>query len=621
MAFAPMRNGKTNSQTRARWPAFFYGVDFVLIYMFNFGQMIKQGWSNMKKPEDLRSARWFAPDDLRSFGHRSRTMQMGLDGADWEGKPIIAIINTWSDLSPCHHHLRDRAEYVKKGVYQAGGMPVEMPVHSFAEQFLKPTSMLYRNMGAIEVEETLRSHPIDGAVLMGGCDKSTPALVMGAVSMGMPFIYLPAGAMLRGNYAGEKLGSGTDVWKYWDERRAGNINKEQWDGIQGGIARSYGTCMTMGTASTMMSIVDGWGLTLPGASTIPAPDAGHKRMSAACGRRIVDMVWEDLTPDQIMTHASTRNAVTVAMATGCSTNAIIHLIAMARRAGVDLTLNDLDDIGRTTPVIANIRPSGSEYLMEDFYYAGGLRALMVELGDKLDLSVKTVTGNTLGECLEGAVNYNDDVIRPLSNPVYHEGSLAVLKGNLAPDGAVIKPAAMDPKFQNHRGPAIVADSYDEMKKIINDEDYPMTPDHVLILRNAGPIGGPGMPEWGMIPMPKALLKQGHRDMVRLSDARMSGTSYGACILHVAPEAYIGGPLALIETGDMIEVDVPNRILNVDISDVEMAERREKWVAPPPRYERGWGQMYTQHIEQADKGCDFDFLRTDFGDPVPEPEIN
>jgi len=575
----------------------------------------------MKKPEDLHSARWFAPDDLRSFGHRSRAMQMGLDGADWEGKPIIAIINTWSDLSPCHHHLRDRAEYVKKGVYQAGGMPVEMPVHSFAEQFLKPTSMLYRNMGAIEVEETLRSHPIDGAVLMGGCDKSTPALVMGAVSMGIPFIYLPAGAMLRGNYAGEKLGSGTDTWKYWDERRAGNINKEQWDGVQGGIARSYGTCMTMGTASTMMSIADGWGLTLPGASTIPAPDAGHKRMSAACGRRIVDMVWEDLTPDQIMTPASTRNAVTVAMATGCSTNAIIHLIAMARRAGVDLSLDDLDDIGRTTPVIANIRPSGSEYLMEDFYYAGGLRALMVELGDKLDLSVKTVTGKTLGECLEGAVNYNDDVIRPLSNPVYHEGSLAVLKGNLAPDGAVIKPAAMDPKFQKHRGPAIVADSYDEMKKIINDEDYPMTPDHVLILRNAGPIGGPGMPEWGMIPMPKALLKQGHRDMVRLSDARMSGTSYGACILHVAPEAYIGGPLALIETGDMIEVDVPNRILNVDISDADMAARRAKWVAPPPRYERGWGQMYTQHIEQADKGCDFDFLRTDFGAPVPEPEIN
>ncbi len=574
-----------------------------------------------KKPEDLRSARWFAPDDLRSMGHRSRAMQMGLDGADWDGKPVIAIINTWSDLSPCHHHLRDRAEFVKKGVYQAGGMPVEMPVHSFSEQFLKPTSMLYRNMGALEVEETLRAHPIDGVVLMGGCDKSTPALVMGAVSMGLPFIFMPAGAMLRGNYAGQTLGSGTDVWKYWDERRAGTIGKAEWDGVQGGIARSYGTCMTMGTASTMMSIADAWGLTLPGASSIPAPDAGHKRMAAACGRRVVDMVWEDLTPDKIMTWDSTRNAVTVAMATGCSTNAIIHLIAMARRAGIDLTLDHLDEIGRKTPVIANIRPSGKDYLMEDFHYAGGLPALMRELGDKLATGAMTVNGRTLGDNIAGAVNYNDDVIRPLSNPVYHEGSLAVLRGNLAPDGAVIKPAAMDPKFQTHRGPAIVADSYAALKEIINDEDYPMTPDHVMVLRNAGPLGGPGMPEWGMIPMPKALLKQGHRDMVRLSDARMSGTSYGACVLHVAPEAYIGGPLALIETGDIIEIDVPNRVLRVDLSDETLAERRNSWTPPAPRYERGYGKMFSQHVEQADKGCDFDFLRTDFGAPVPEPEIN
>ncbi len=574
-----------------------------------------------KKPEDLRSARWFAPDDLRSMGHRSRAMQMGLDGADWEGKPVIAIINTWSDLSPCHHHLRDRAEFVKKGVYQAGGMPVEMPVHSFSEQFLKPTSMLYRNMGALEVEETLRSHPIDGVVLLGGCDKSTPALVMGAVSMGLPFLFMPAGAMLRGNYAGQKLGSGTDVWKYWDERRAGTIGKEQWMGVQGGIARSYGTCMTMGTASTMMSIADGWGLTLPGASSIPAPDAGHKRMAAACGRRAVEMVWEDLTPDKIMTPESTRNAVTVAMATGCSTNAIIHLIAMARRAGIPLTLEDLDEIGHGTPVIANIRPSGKEYLMEDFFYAGGLPALMKELGDKLDLSAMTVNGRTVGENIADAVNYNDDVIRPLSNPLYHEGSLAVLKGNLAPDGAVIKPAAMDAKFQTHSGPAIVADSYSELKDIINDENYLMTPDHVMVLRNAGPQGGPGMPEWGMIPMPKALLKQGHRDMLRLSDARMSGTSYGACILHVAPEAYVGGPLALIETGDIIEIDVPNRTLNVRLTDEELAERRKGWVAPEPRFERGYGWMFSKHIEQADKGCDFDFLRTEFGAPVPEPEIN
>jgi len=575
----------------------------------------------VKNKDDLRSARWFAPDDLRSMGHRSRAMQMGLDEADWDGKPIIAIINTWSDLSPCHHHLRDRSEFVKKGIYQAGGMPVEMPVHSFSEQFLKPTSMLYRNMGALEVEETLRSHPIDGAVLMGGCDKSTPALIMGATSMGLPFIYMPAGAMLRGNYAGEKLGSGTDVWKYWDERRAGNISKEQWEGVQGGIARSYGTCMTMGTASTMMSIADGWGLTLPGASSIPAPDASHKRMAADCGRRIVDMVWEDLTPNQIINEASTRNAVTVAMATGCSTNAIIHLIAMARRASVNLTLDQLDDIGRTTPVIANIRPSGKDYLMEDFFYAGGLRALMVELGDKLDLSVKTVTGKTLGECIKGSENFNTDVIRTLDNPVYHEGSLAVLKGNLAPDGAVIKPAAMDPKFQKHKGPAIVADSYAELKKIINDEDYPITADHILVLRNAGPKGGPGMPEWGMIPMPKALLKQGHRDMIRLSDARMSGTSYGACILHVAPEAFIGGPLALIKTGDIIDVDIPNRKLDVDISEREIKKRKEDWVAPKPRYERGYGYMYSKHIEQADKGCDFDFLRTDFGAAVEEPDIN
>jgi len=574
-----------------------------------------------KKYEELRSARWFAPDDFRSFGHRSRAMQMGLSHEDWDGKPVIAIINTWSEAQPCHMHFRERAERVKRGILQAGGMPMELPAHSLSEQFLKPTSMLYRNMVAMEVEELLRAHPVDGAVLMGGCDKSTPALVMGAVSMGLPFIYLPGGPMLRGNYAGRVLGSGTDAFKYWDERRAGTITKEEWQGIEGGIARSYGHCMTMGTASTMTAIAEGFGLCLPGASSIPAPDVNHQRMSAACGRRVVEMVWEDLTPDKIITEAATRNAVTVAMATGCSTNAIIHLIAMARRAGVPLELDDLDRIGRTTPVIANIRPSGKDYLMEDFFYAGGLRALMKQLGDKLDLSAITVTGQTLGEGIADAVVYNDDVIRSLDNPVYHEGSLAVLKGNLAPDGAVIKPAACDPKFHVHAGPAIVADSYDAMKAIIDDPDYPITPDHVLILRNAGPQGGPGMPEWGMIPMPKALLKHGHRDMVRLSDARMSGTSFGACVLHVAPESFVGGPLALVETGDIIELDVPNRALNLRISDEDMARRRAAWVAPAPRYERGYGWMFTQHIEQADKGCDFNFLRTEFGGPTPEPEIH
>ncbi len=574
-----------------------------------------------KDYKDLRSAKWYAPDDLRSFGHRSRTMQMGLSLEDWEGKPIIAILNTWSDLQPCHMHFRDRVEFVKKGILQAGGMPVEIPVHSLGEQLLKPTAMLYRNMVAMEVEEVLRSNPVDGAVLMGGCDKSTPALVMGAVSMGLPFIYLPAGPMLRGNYAGKALGSGADAWKYWDERRAGNISKAEWQGVEGGIARSYGHCMTMGTASTMTAIADAWGLCLPGASSIPAPDVNHQRMSAACGRRVVDMVWEDLTPDQIMTEASTRNAVRVAMATGCSTNAIIHLIAMARRAGIPLELDDLDAIGRTTPVIANIRPSGIEYLMEDFFYAGGLAALMKELGEKLDLSALTVTGKSLGDGLKDAQNYNSDVIRPLSNPVYHEGSLAVLKGNLAPDGAVIKPAAMDPKFLTHKGPALVADSYDELKQIINDPEADITADHVLILRNAGPQGGPGMPEWGMIPMPQKLLNEGHRDMVRLSDARMSGTSYGACILHVAPEAFVGGPLALVRTGDVISLDVPNRRLDMDVSDAELDKRRAEWVKPAPKYQRGYGWVFSKHIEQADKGCDFDFLRTEFGAAVPEPEIH
>jgi dihydroxy-acid dehydratase len=433
-------------------------------------------------------------------------------------------------------------------------------------------------------------------------------------------IYLPAGAMLRGNYAGKILGSGSDAWKYWDERRAGNITSEQWQGVEGGIARSAGTCMTMGTASTMMSIADALGLTLPGASSIPAVDSGHQRMSADCGRRIVDMVREDLTPNKVLTQASVRNAAIVAMALGCSTNAVVHLIAMARRAGLSLALDDLDALGRVTPLIANVRPSGKDYLMEDFYYAGGLRALMKQLEDRLDTSVLTVSGKSLAETLEGAEVYNDDVIRPLSNPVYHEGSLAVLRGNLCPDGAVIKPAACDPKYYNHQGPALVFDSYPEMKKAIEDENLQVTPDHVLVLRNAGPLGGPGFPEWGMLPIPKALIKQGYRDMLRISDARMSGTSYGACVLHVAPESFVGGPLALLQTGDIVRLDLANRRLDMLVDDEEIARRRAAWVAPQPRFERGWGWMYSNHITQADKGCDFDFLQTDFGRAAGEPDI-
>lgn len=574
-----------------------------------------------KTADQLRSARWFAPDDLRSFGHRSRMMQMGLGPEDWEGRPVIGILNTWSEMNPCHLHFRDRAEDVKKGIAQAGGLGLEIPTISIDESFTKPTSMLYRNMIAMETEETIRSHPLDGVVLMGGCDKSTPGLTMGAISAGVPFIFLPAGPMLRGNYAGRALGSGSDAWKFWDERRAGTISAEEWVGVEGGIARSYGHCMTMGTASTMTAIAEAMGLTLPGATSIPAADAGHKRMSASCGRRIVDMVWEDLTPDKIITPAAVQNAATVAMATGCSTNAVVHLLAMARRAGVALELSDLDALGRTTPLIANIRPLGSsEYLMEDFYFAGGLRALMDQLGDKLDRSAITCTGKPLEEGIAGAPVYNDDVIRPLSNPVYKEGSLAVLKGNLCPNGAVIKPAACDPKFHRHEGPALVFDSYPEMKAAIDDENLDVTPDHVLVLRNAGPQGGPGMPEWGMLPMPKALLKQGHRDMLRISDARMSGTSYGACILHVAPESFVGGPLALLQTGDIVRMDLEARTLDMLVDEDELAARRAAWQAPEPRFERGWGYMFQRHVGQADQGCDFDYLTAAFGQAAGEPDI-
>ena len=571
-------------------------------------------------PDQLRSARWFAPDDLRSFGHRSRMMQLGYAEEEFQGKPVIGILNTWSEINSCHGHFPERAKEIKRGVHQAGGFPIELPVMSLDEQFLKPTSMLYRNLLAMEAEETIRAHPVDGVVLMGGCDKTTPGLIMGALSAGVPFIYMPAGPMLRGNYAGQILGSGSDAWKYWDERRAGNVTKEEWQGIQGGIARSHGTCMTMGTAATMMSIADALGVTLPGASSIPAVDANHSRMASASGRRIVDMVWEGMTPDRIVTAGAVRNAAIVAMATGCSTNAVVHLVAMARRAGVDFGLDDLDALGRETPLLANIRPSGKAYLMEDFFYAGGLLALMAQLADRLDTSCLTVNGRTIGENIAGAPVYNDDVIRPLSNPVYHEGSLAVLRGNLCPDGAVIKPAACDPKFHVHEGPALVFDSYPEMKAAIDDEDLEVTPDHVLVLRNAGPQGGPGMPEWGMLPIPKALIRQGHRDMLRISDARMSGTSYGACILHVAPESFVGGPLALLQTGDMVRMDLPQRRLDMLVSEEELARRKAAWTPPEPRFQRGWGYMFSRHVGQADSGCDFDFLTCAHGPGPGEPDI-
>lgn len=572
------------------------------------------------KPTNERSARYFEPDDFRSFGHRSRMSQMGYAPEEYRGKPVIAIINTWSDLNQCHAHFKQRVEDVKRGILQAGGFPVELPAISLSESKVKPTTMLYRNFLAMETEELIRSHPVDGAVLMGGCDKTTPGLLLGATSAGVPAIFMPAGPMLRGNWHGKVLGSGSDAFKYWDERRAGNISDKDWSEMEVGIARSYGVCMTMGTASTMTALADTLGMTLPGASSILAADANHIRMAAATGRRIVAMVHEGLTPAKIQTEAAFRNVITVAMAMGCSTNAVIHIVAMARRAGHAIGLEDFDAASRKVPVIANVRPSGDTYLMEDFYYAGGLLGLLTRLTGFLDLDQINASGKTWRESLVGAEIYNDDVIRPLDNPIYAEGALALLKGNLAPRGCVMKPSAASPHLLKHSGPALVFDDYPMLKANIDREDLDVTADTVLVLRNAGPLGGPGMPEWGMLPIPRKLVRQGVRDMVRISDARMSGTSYGACILHVSPESYVGGPLALVQTGDIVTVDVPNRSIRMEVSDEELARRQAALKPEPPRYERGYGWMFSRHIGQADEGCDFDFLRTDFGAPVSEPVI-
>ncbi|BBK42467.1 dihydroxy-acid dehydratase [Allostella vacuolata] len=571
-----------------------------------------------KKPEELRSHRWFGVDDLRSFGHRSRAAQMGFGREDYKGRPVIGIINTWSEINPCHFHFRERADAVKRGVLQAGGFPVEMPAISLSEPFQKPTTMMYRNLLAMETEELLRSYPCDGAVLMGGCDKTTPALLMGAISMNIPAIFLPAGPMLKGNWRNTPLGSGSDTWKYWAELRAGKIDEKAWQEIEEGIARSPGHCMTMGTASTLTSVAEVLGFTLPGAASIPATDSMHPRMSAATGRRIVEMVWEDLKPSDFLSAGSFDNAVTTAMAVGGSTNVIIHVLAIAGRAGIPLDLARFDDISRRTPMIANLRPSGA-YLMEDFYLAGGLRALLKQLGDRLDLSCRTVADQTLGEAIADAEIFDTDVIRTPDTALSQQGGLAVVFGSLAPDGAVIKPTAAEPRLMVHRGPAMVFDDYNDMAARIDRPDLDVTADSVLVLRNSGPLGGPGMPEWGMLPIPQKLLKEGVRDMVRVSDARMSGTSYGTCILHVAPESFVGGPLALVRTGDMISLDVPNRRLDLEVPEEEMARRRAAWTPPPVKFQRGYGVIMSRHITQADKGCDFDFLAGT--EPTPEPEIH
>lgn len=571
-------------------------------------------------PEQLRSQRWFNQNDFRSFNHRSRMLQLGWAQEEFLNRPVIGILNTWSGLNACHMHFKDRVEDVKRGVLMAGGMPVELPCMSLYETLVKPSALLHRNLLAMEVEEMIRSNPIDGVVLMGGCDKTTPGLVLGAISAGVPAIFIPAGPMVKGVYRNQFLGSGSDAFKYWDDYRAGVCDEETLEGVCGGIARSTGTCMVMGTASTMTCIMDAMGISIPGAASIPAVDSSHIRMCSAAGRRIVDLVWEDVKLTDLITKESCENGIAVAMAEGCSTNAIIHVIAIARRAGIPVTIDDFDRISRMVPVLANIRPSGEKYLMEDFYYAGGVRALMNRMKQYLHLDCMTCTGRTIGEEIEGAQVYDDDVIRPLDNPVYPQGALAVLHGNLAPNGAVIKASACSPFLQKHTGPALVFDDYPSYKKVADSEALEVTPDSVIILRGCGPKGGPGMPEWGMVPIPGKLVRQGVRDMVRISDARMSGTSYGACVLHVSPEAHVGGPLALVENGDLITLDIPNRELTLHVSDEELARRRKQWQAPGPKNERGYGWIYDRHVTQAEDGCDFDFLQTDFGAACKEPDI-
>ena len=574
--------------------------------------------SSRKNPESLRSHRWYGPDDLRSFGHRSRTKQMGLHRDEFVGKPVIGIINTWNEMNTCHTHFPQRVQDVKRGVLSAGGFPVELPAMSLGEQLMKPTAMMYRNFLAMEVEELLRSYPIDGAVLMGGCDKTTPGVLLGAISMNLPCIYVPGGAMLRGHWRGETLGSGTDAWKYWDERRSGKLDTKSWFEIEDGIARSPGTCMTMGTAATMMSMADALGMSLPGASSIPAVDSNHNRMASLSGRRAVDLVWQDIKPTDILTEQAFENAIKVQMTIGGSTNAIIHLTALARRAGVPLDLEIFDRISQGIPLLANIKPSG-KYVMEDFYYAGGLTALMKRLEESLNLETVTINGKTLRDNLEGAEVFNEDVIRPLENPISTAGGTAVLRGSLAPDGAVIKPTAAEKRLWKHRGSAVVFKDIRDLKARVDSEDLEVTADSVLVLQNAGPVGGPGMPEWGQLPIPKKLLNQGVRDVIRISDARMSGTSYGTCVLHVSPEAALGGPLGLVKDGDEIELDVEKRRLDLLVSQSELDTRRRRWEPPESKASRGYAKLYADHVTQAHEGCDFDFLQGTPGE-TPEPEI-
>ncbi|MFO0011260.1 MAG: IlvD/Edd family dehydratase [Planctomycetota bacterium] len=570
-----------------------------------------------RDPSSLRSARWFGPDDLRSFGHRSRLKGMGWDDQDYRHRPIIAILNTWSDLNTCHSHFRERAEAIKRGILQEGGFPVEVPVLSLSEMLMKPTAMLYRNLLAMETEEVLRAHPIDAAVLMGGCDKTVPGMLMGASSADIPCVFFPAGPMLNARWRNTTLGSGTDAWKYWNERCAGNLCDGEWLEIENCIARSAGTCMTMGTASTMACIAEALGFTLPRASSIPAVVSEHHRLAVATGRAAVDMAWNQRSPSSFLTHASFRNAMTVQLAIGGSTNAMIHMIALSKRAGLPVTLRDYDALSHCVPVLANLRPNG-KYLMEDFDRAGGLLGVLKQLGELFDASCERVDGTRFSDAIAQLEILDNDILRSRAHPVYPNGGTCVLFGNLAPRGCVIKSSAASQELLRHRGRAVVFRGYADLKNRIHREDLEVDADSVLVLQNAGPVGAPGMPEWGMLPIPNKLLRRGIRDMVRISDARMSGTSYGTCILHVSPESGVGGPLGLVRDGDWIELDVASRRIEWQVSEQEIENRRASQGPLPESAARGYTHLYAKHVTQADEGCDFDFLEG--RDRGREPDI-
>jgi len=560
-------------------------------------------------PVSKRSKEWFETPELYGWLRRAAFKAEGFDEPSYEGKPIIGICNTWSELTHCNSHLRDLAESVKIGVWQAGGFPMEFPVMSLGEYNMKPTTMLYRNLLSMDVEESITANPIDGVVLLGGCDKTTPALIMGAASADIPSILVTGGPQLKGNWKGEELGSCTDCRRYEVELRAGTITEDDWAELQSCIVRSNGHCMTMGTASTMATIGEALGMALPGNAAIPAVDSRRKQMAEAAGRQIVALSQTDLKPSKLMTQSAFENAIRCVHAIGGSTNAIIHLIAIAGRVGINLPLELFDELSKTTPFLLNLKPSG-QYLMEDFYYAGGVPALMNRISHLLDLSNVTVTGKTLGENISGQQAHLPDVIRTVDDPLDPEGGLAVLYGNLAPTGAIIKPTAASPDLMVHTGRAVVFNDHDDLYARIDDPDLDVTPDDVLVMKNGGPIGAPGMPEWGFLPIPKKILATGVRDMVRISDARMSGTAFGTVVVHASPESANGGPLSAVEDGDQITLDVPNRRLSLDISESEMDARIKSNYENGPEFQRGFKWLHARHITQADKGCDFDFLRSE-----------